>query len=54
MKKFVIAALGLSLLIGSTVLMAQDSGKMDSTSTGKKKSKKKKSTTTSTSTTAAN
>lgn len=53
-KKFVIAVLGLSLLLGSTVLMAQDGGKMDSTSTSKKKSKKKKSTTTSTSSTASN
>ncbi|HEX4228802.1 MAG TPA: hypothetical protein VHZ07_09030 [Bryobacteraceae bacterium] len=49
MKKIFVAALGLSLLTG-TALMAQDGGKMDSTSTSKKhKKSKKKSTMTSTS-----
>jgi hypothetical protein len=55
MKKICVAALSLSLLTG-TALMAQDGGKMDSTSTSKKKhkSKKKKSTMTSTSSSASN
>lgn len=52
MKKIMIAALGLSLLAGSTVLFAQDS---TSTTTSKKhKKSKKKSTMTSTSSHAAN
>ncbi|MGC2661827.1 MAG: hypothetical protein WA324_28035 [Bryobacteraceae bacterium] len=51
MKKIMIAALGLSLLAGSTVMFAQDS---TMTSTMKKKHKKsKKSTMTSTSSVAA-
>jgi hypothetical protein len=55
MKKIMIAALGLSLLTGSTMMFAQDSGKMDSTDTTAKKkhSKKKKKDTTATSSTAS-
>jgi hypothetical protein len=52
MKKIIIAAIGLSLLTGTTVLFGQDS---TSTSTSKKhKKSKKKSTMTSTSSAAAN
>ena len=40
MKKLVIMALGLSLALGTTIALAQDSGTTDTT---KKKKKKKKS-----------
>jgi hypothetical protein len=56
MKKLMIAALGLSLLSGTAVFAAQNSGQTDTTTMSKKKTKHKKgknSTATSTSTESA-